>query len=409
MKRFILILILGLLLRVAVIPIARHGDINNNTTWGRLVNERGPQGFYEGTDWPHSAPNQPPLYIYTFAATDFVYRTLGTTFTYLNHNVPAFPSPLIWWWEIWGELYIAKIPGILCDLLIAWCIYTYFKKEKKKALLLSALWLFTPVSLYNSAVWGGTDSVVNLLGLASVLFLLKKKFSLSAIFILASVLFKSSLALIVPVVILYMLFHARFKDFVKAAVVSVIFFYIVVLPFHFNLDAPLWMANLFVERFLPGEIGFLTANSFNLWWIIDPGKTLDSVPFFGVSARTLGILLFGVFYLYFLKKIRKQNKNLFLLLSIIPLASFLFMTRMHERYMYPFFPFATIAIGTTTWLIGPFIILSITHLLNLYHLFWAPGNEMLEAWYLNPMFPVAISIINLLVFLYITLRARRSI
>ncbi len=407
MKKLGFLLVLAFVLRVALIPVARHGDMNNNTSWGQLLLSRGPVNFYEGTTWTYSSPNQPPLYLLTFASTAVIQNSSYNFIHWANDNIQAFPSKIIWWFDTYGELYIAKLPGIFADLGIGFVIYKFFQKEKKTALLLSALWLVNPISWYNSSIWGGTDSIVNLLGVVSILLLLRKRISLSAVFFTLSVLFKGSLLLFIPVWLFVALRTKSRKDeWIKALAYSLIAFLAVTFSFHPYLDLPVWFFNLYTNTFLPGEIGSLTANAFNLWWIVDPGKTLDSTIYFGLSARIWGILITllsftGIFY----KLIKKhEDKNVFLSLAFIALASFLFMTRIHERYLYPFFPFATLALPYFNWLFIPYLILSLTSLFNLYHLFWAPGIPVVEAWYTNPAFMISLSAINLLIFGYLAVR-----
>lgn len=401
-KELVALIVVALIFRVLLIPVARHGDINNNTTWGQALLSRGPVNFYEGKEWIHSAPNQPPLYVTLFSLTAFKQNTTYNAIHWANDNISAFPSKIIWWFDIWGELYFAKVPGIVADLGIAIAVYFYFSKKKKMALGLSALWLFNPISWYNSAIWGGTDSIVNLFGVLSILFLLRKRLVPAAVFFVVSVLFKGSLLLFIPLWLLVAIKSGFSREeWIRATLYSLGLFLIVILPFHPQLDAPLWFFNLYTQVFLPGEIGSLTANAFNMWWIVDPGTTLDSTLYLGLPARVWGIVitLTGYGYVLFKNKGKTNDSRLFFSFALVSLISFLFMTRMHERYLYPFFPFATLALGSMNWMWAPYILLSISHLLNLYHLFWAPGMTQVEAWYLNSSFMVVISILNIICFL----------
>lgn len=413
MKRFIFILFLGLIFRILLVPIARHGDVNNNTSWGQSLLSRGPRDFYDGRMWLFSAPNQPPLYLYTFGITSFFQNGTTTLINSLNKQLAVFPSQLVWINEQWGELYWAKLPGIIADIGIAVVIYKFFVTKKKTGLILSTLWLINPISWYNSAIWGGTDSIVNLLGLLSIYFLVnKKKLHLATIFFTLSLLFKGSIALLFPILLLIAIKQKhKSYEYVLSAVLSLLTVVIVALPFHTHLDSLIYLYRLYTERFFPGEIGSLTANAFNFWWIVDSGVTLDSKIYFGIAARLWGILFMSCGYLFLLYKVykAKNNKSIFLSLSLIPLLTFLFMTRIHERYMYPFFPLATIALGEFSSLLVPLTILSVTNLLNMYHLFWAPGIPTLEYWYLNPTFMIVLSLVNLFTFGYIMVRYQKSL
>jgi hypothetical protein len=151
--------------------------------------------------------------------------------------------------------------------------------------------------------------------------------------------------------------------------------------FHPFVNLPIWIINLYTNRFIPGEIGDLSANAFNFWYLVDPGKTLDSTIYFGLPARiwgfipVLGVIIWQIF------ELRKGiiDKKVFFALAIIAFTVFLFMTRIHERYLYPFFPYATLLLEfiPLLWLI--YIPISIIHLLNLYNLFWVPSIPLVES------------------------------
>lgn len=405
MKKIFVIFFLALVLRLSLIFVAHHGDLNNNISWGNITLERGLNGYYEGSNWPYSNPNQPPLTILTFTATSYIWKSVENFSWYLNNKFKFFPSAFIWFWEGRGMDLMVKLPGIIADLLIGYLIYKFLEERKnKRAILFASIWLFNPITWYNSAVWGQTDSIVNLLGFAGVIFLLKKDLVKSFIFITLSVLFKGSLILFIPIIFFYAVFQRHpIKKWLHSAFYILFTTLLTSVWFHPKWDFFIWLVNLYKNRIFPGEIGYLTANSFNFWWLVNPGKVLDSTLCLGVPARMWGIVIvlisMAVLIFYFRKKL--SEKRLFISLAAISLVSFLFMTRIHERYLYPFFIPATLLLVSIPGTLIPYFVLSLTHLLNLYHLFWAPGISILEKLYLNPAFPNVISLINLLVFIKI--------
>lgn len=405
-KLISIIFLAAFILRLSFLFIAHHGDLNNNITWGTLAVERGLNGFYEGDDWPYSAPNQPPLTILTLAGARSVWQGIENTSWWLNERLPVFPSPFIWFWEGKGMDLLVKLPPILADLAIGWLIYDYFRRKKKKdiGLKVTAIWLFNPVVWYNSTVWGQTDSVVNLLGMLAVLALLKKDFVKFSIFIALSVLFKGSLVIFVPILLGVAIWQGyAIKDWLKAGIAGLSTAFVVSIWFHPSLNVFSWLFNLYKVRILEGEIGYLTANAFNFWWLIDPGRVFDSTILLGLTARTWGLLVVigGILIMINWLRRKTSDKKVFIVLLLTTFLSFLFMTRIHERYLYPLFPYATILLGTISGLSLPYVILSLTHLLNLYHLFWVPSFAPLEGLYLNPIFPQALAIVNIVVFLYL--------
>lgn len=405
-RNLVVLLLVGFVFRILLFSVARHGDINNNISWGEELLRRGTVNFYEGISWPFSAPNQPPLYLYLFGVVSAVISSVSFIINYLNSHFGAFPSSLVWWWGTNGELLVTKLPSIFADTAIAIVLYRFFT-NKKHGLLAAAFWLINPVIWYNSGIWGGTDSIVNLLGLISFYFLFRRRLTKSSIFLVLSLLFKGSLALFAPLWLLVVIYQRfPFVRIVNALLLSGLVTILVSFPFHPSFDLPVWLFNLYTLRFFPGEIGSLTANAFNFWWLVDSGKTLDSTVFFGLTARVWGIIAMLSFYSVVCLKIKKNISEIQVVFaaSLIALVSFLFMTRIHERYLYPLFPFLTIIAVKYKWARVPLVLLSLVNLANLYHLFWAPGVDSLKAMYTNPMFMVFLSLISLLVFLFLFIR-----
>ncbi len=416
-KKFFILILVALILRILLVPIAYHGDLNNNISWGKLAVERGLPGFYESGNppaggWPYSAPNQPPLTILLFASTNSVWNFVEKNAWWLNNHFAIFPSRIIWFWEGQGMTYLVKIPSIIADLGIGVLIYKYFleRKMQKKGFLLGALWLFNPVILYNSAIWGQTDPIVNFLGLVGILYLLKRKLSLSLVFLTLSLMFKGSLSIFLPIIFVVMVWQKyKLEEWVRGIVLSAISVIAISIWFHPAIDLLVWLFNLYNQRILPGEIGYLTANAFNFWWLVNPGKVLDSQIYFGISAHTWGYLAAAgiiIGLILWLRKHKFEEKYVFYALSLTALATFLFLTRIHERYLYPFFPVATISIGYLPILLIPYIVLSFVNLLNLYHLFWAPPFPYLERALKIDNIKIMLSLINLMVFVKLVWLAR---
>lgn len=401
-KKLVILLLFALLLRLLLINVAFHGDLNNNISWGQAALSFGLKGFYERTVWKFSAPNQPPLYILLFGLTSWVFQSIDNLNWYLRNTYGILPSAWVWFWQFNGTLILVKLPSIFADLGIGYVIYKLTKNLK-----LTSLWLFNPLTFYNSAIWGQTDPIVNLLGIISIYFLINRKLTGSVLFIVLSILFKGSLVIFLPILlIVWLLQKYSLTEWLKAVLISFVAVILSSIWFHPSIDMPMWLFNLYTNRFFPGEIGYLTANAFNLWYIVNPGKVFDSIKYFGISAHTLGYLISGIFIFIALLRNKSRltkEKNFLFLLAISALVSFLFFTRIHERYLYPFFPVATLLIGFAPEYLIPYLILSVTFLLNMYNLFWAPGIPQLQTLLTATSLPVVLSIVNLGVFLGIIL------
>lgn len=387
-----LIFFLALALRLVVVFSAHHGDLNNNISWGQIASRNGFNGFYgsaNSDDWPYSAPNQPPLYVVVFAAVGKAWDVIGSKVWDFNVNYRLFPSKLVWLWDEKGLDFLAKLPPMVADLGIGIFIYFYLRKNTKKALMFSALWLFNPISWYNSTVWGQTDSIVNLLGLIAIYMLLNKRLVAFTVWITLSLLFKSSLAVFAPVLVYLAI---RQKHSLKVWATSIVFAlgtaFVVGIWFHPKTDYFVWLIELYQERILPGEIGSLSANAFNFWWLVDRSTTLDSVSLLGISARLGGFIITLTLTVFVIIKNLKAflSKNtIWYLLSMSAMIAFLFMTRIHPRYLYPFFPAMTLFLAFQPALWPVYVLLSLIHLLNIYYLFWIPPWKFLESLYAFPL------------------------
>jgi len=400
-KKVLIILVLGLILRLMVMFWGYHGDLNNNISWGTMGFARGLNGFYEYDIWSYSAPNQPPLYILLFVFLRSVWHYLYDFIRFLNAQVSVFPSPLIWFWEERGMVLLVKIPS---DLGLGLLIYNFIKKQKHKfAFFALTFWLINPVVWYNSAVWGQTDVIVNLLGLLGIIALFNKKLVLTSVYFTLSFLFKGSLAIFAPVLLFVAVKQKHtLNAWMKAVLAFVAVMVCVSLWFHPKFDLFIWLINLYRERILPGEIGYLTANAFNFWWLVDSGMTYDSVKFAGLTVRIWGYLIsLGLIAPLLVKLKETKKENVIYALCLSALITFLFMSRIHERYLYPFFPVATILTAYRPKLLIPISILSLVHLMNLYHLFWVPNFSLWENFYQNQKFMSVLSLIHIIIFVFL--------
>jgi len=403
LKKLTLIFLVAFIIRFLLIFVAYHGDLNNNLSWGDATLKYGLNGYYEQKYWQYSQPNQPPLYILLFGLTSFLFKNINILIWYLRNNFGIIPSALAWFWQNNGNIILLKLPSILADLGIAAVIYKFFyKKNQNLGFKLSVLWLFNPITFYNSSIWGQTDPIVNLLGLISIYFLINKKPKLSILFFTLSILFKSSLVIFLPVLILiWILQKHTLKVWFYSILSSLFAVFIISIWFHMQFDFPIWLSSLYLNRFFPGEIGYLTANAFNFWYLVNPGKILDNTKYFGISAHIIGYLISSLLAFLVIFKVRKKitnEKSILYLLAISALISFLFFTRIHERYLYPLFPIASILIGLIPEMTIPYLIISISFLLNMYNLFWAPGIPSLVNLMQTTPFPSFLAIVNLLVF-----------
>jgi Gpi18-like mannosyltransferase len=383
------ILIFALILRIILVIISGyHPDILNHVDWGIRFLSLGPKKFYENIFWGVSWPNQPFGSMLLFALCAAIKNTLFGAIEFLNQTFSFFPSFIIPTIEQNLHIWLVKLPFILSDIGIGYLIYkivTEFKHEY--AIIAASFFLFNPVLIYNSAIWGQTDSLINLLALSGFYLIFKKHYFPGIIFFLSSFLFKLSLIIYLPIFGLLLLKRIKdWKKFILPITTFTLFIFLLAIPFTFGDKTPFqWLWYMYTNRVLVRQGSMLNGNAFNLWGLIfsiDISKS-EFGQFFGLSYQFISRILYIIFLLpVWVKFFRSKDNinNLLLALTVSAFGSFIFLTNMHERYLYPVFPLIISLIFLPNSFIkkSHLIILSIIHFLNLYNLWFYPSIPFLK-------------------------------
>jgi Gpi18-like mannosyltransferase len=364
-----------------------HPDVNNHADWGVRFWQYGPAKFYSGNVWNFTWPNQPPGTIYIFAGVRKMYEFVFSILWLINVRVPIFPSVVVSFSET--NLYPAllKLPAITADLGIAWIIYKLVKDVSRKelsAVLGASLWLFNPVVWYNSAIWGQYDSVINFFVLLSFYLLIKRKLILSMLFFFLSLYIKASLIIFAPIYLVIVLRQKYlFQKYFWSILVSSTAILLLTIPFSGN-NPFTWLYELYKDKVFTDQLHVVTANAFNFWGLMYGVKdsavaVSDSVKLFAVTLKNWSYIIFAFFYLISLKIVFKKQdvKSIFWAVSLVALSSFMFLTNMHERYLFPVFPYLTALAAVYSPLLGSYILISLVGLLNLYNFWWYPNINIL--------------------------------
>jgi len=386
MKKIRLIIIGAFLVRLFLIFGPYHPDLGNHLDWGNRFWQYGPKNFYTANVWSVSWPNQPPGTMYLWAGLSQINRFVQNFAWYLNLKYPIFPSKLIPWLNNHFYSGLVKLPSVLAELGIGFLLYLLALRlgmSSKKALIAGALFLFNPAMIYNSAVWGQTDGLINFFALLSILLILEDKFFWGILAFGFSLYFKMSLLIFAPL-LLILLLSRKIVIWKIPLYFLAVFFIFVGLSLPFSTGNPLiWFFTLYKDKVLGSQGNMLTGNAFNLWAVIfgiDLARN-DKGSWLNISFRLWGYLAFGAAYLAILIKNFKakwRQREFFLSFILIAFSSFLLMTNMHERYLYPIFPFlALLSVISERFLIF-YLVLSIIHGLNLYYLWYYPRLNFLQ-------------------------------
>ena len=380
---FALILAAGLVLQFALAFVIFPGqgfaaDLGSFEQWAATLARVGPGGFYAV-----SGANYPPGYMYVLWLVGELGTVLGPILGISNAD---------------AILLLVRIPPILADGAIAFLLYraggSWF--GGRAGLVAAALYLFVPVSWYDSALWGQVDAIGALLMLAALLALAdgwsEPAMSLAVLAVLVKPQDAICLVVVLPVLFRRHLLRVgsgpvpslgrrlsalddrlggRLTDqgplrFGVALLVGSIVAIVPLLPFDIARYAPSSLADLPVIGQVSGLIGLfqsvsgqyavLTANAFNAWSLVGSQPlttiaggggswTADSlVVFLGLTAFELGALMLASVCLVVAGGLllRDDRRTVVLAFAVVAFAFYAVPTRVHERYLFPFFPAAAL-------------------------------------------------------------------
>lgn len=323
--------------------------------------------------------DQPPGTIFILRGSFEVFLQTAKVLTHFMHLKPGETL----WINDNLLIFFLRLPSIFADLILGFSIYFFVKTKtnEKIGLIFSAFYLLSPPIIYNSTVWGQIDSINNLFFYFALIFLIKRKAFLSVLFYAFSLFVKFSLLPLAPLYLLFALFGGFFKrsSFFISLVVTGLIIFLLTLPFSSD---PFWFINFAINA-TSGVSNAITVSAFNFWWFIyNPVLGISpadaNAVFLGLKLNTWGNMIFTVFYLPvilclwgLIKKNKLSTDKVFLFSAIVAFATFLFLPRMHERYLYPVLPLLItwVAFNNKYWITTA--ILNLIHFINLY-VVWNP-------------------------------------
>ena len=240
-----------------------------------------------------------------------------------------------------GFLLLLKLPAILCDMAAGYLIYKACRKvtEENRALLFSALYLFNPVILVNSSVWGQIDSIYTLAAALMCIFLTEKKLVHATVAFGVGLLFTPIMFWFLPLLLIGFTDQVILHDFtlrrlgyhLSVAVCTVSCVLLASIPLDLYQVFSRYKEQLFSQ-------GYAAVNAFNLWGLLGQNWiSLDTVPLL-LSIGQLGIVISvlitaAAIFLFF--KLPGIKNRYFLIGAFLTVSMFLFSANVHERYLYP--------------------------------------------------------------------------
>ncbi|HXM55173.1 MAG TPA: hypothetical protein VOB72_07265 [Candidatus Dormibacteraeota bacterium] len=349
----------GLLLRLWLAYVAFPGqgfagDVRLFARWAQSLAANGPGVFYASDP----TANYPPAYMY-------VLWLLGRL---------ASGDTLV---------LLLKLPAILADVGVAALLARLAGRwmGPPAGVVAAALYLFIPVTWYDSALWGQVDAVPALVMMAALVLLVEGWSEPAAVLAAVAVMTKPQalvcLVVVVPVLVRRHLLAVGSGPvpvrsgplavqgpvrLVTSALAAGAVAVALLVPFDVERFAPASLAAVPVVADVAGLVGLvrsaadqfsvLSANAYNAWALVGPQPlvqtiasgsaawTPDSLPVLGdISAATLGTVLLVAVALLVAGGLLTRDGVLPIALgfTVIAFAFYAVPTRVHERYLFPAF------------------------------------------------------------------------
>jgi Gpi18-like mannosyltransferase/4-amino-4-deoxy-L-arabinose transferase-like glycosyltransferase len=313
-----------LALLVAKILVAPHFqyrvDVGSYSAWAMKLAAEGPARFYA----PGYFADYPPGYMYVLWAVGLLGKLLRAS------------------WQTNGFLTLLKLPALLADLAVARLLFARLRPGRKRLAWTAALaFALNPALLLNSTIWGQTDSVLGLLTLLAFLALGDRRFELAWSLAALAVLTKPQALLIVPLFALWPWGWWKSGRPLSALLAAFATVYVVADPF--RGDRPwTWLVDLYTGT--TGYYAETSVNAMNLPSLLFGMRRHDADVVLGMTTQAWGFaigLTLGLLFLvpYLRRRTRALHAGL---VAAAMLVTFMCLTRMHERYLYPYFVFAAL-------------------------------------------------------------------
>ncbi len=397
------ILVVGLAFRLIIayvlLPDSGFGvDRASFIGWASDLAAHGPSGFYGRVSFIDYTPG----YLYVLWLVGVVGNALGGI----------------------GDL--IKLPAILADVAVAYLVHQLVVElggSRRAALLGALLFVVNPVTWFDSAVWAQVDSfglIFLLLGLRE---LWRNHPERAAILATVAAVIKPQLGILIPVLIAVLLKRHLFDPLrarnaadrpvdpeagrgpLGGGPIRLVTCAALALATAAVLSAPFGLSviDLLVQvGKTAGGYPYITVNADNPWALIElagnglaatgswlPDITNSTAP--GTPVSILGIpalfvgtaLLIAVIVLVGVVVARRDDRRTILVgLTVLAIAFFVVPTRVHERYLFPFFALGAILAATSfRWRLAYFV-LALANFANLYAVLTTPfyNNPGIRDW-----------------------------
>ena len=261
---------------------------------------------------------------------------------------------------------IIQFPPLLCDFALALAIYLFVRRlaGARSAWIALALIALNPALLFDSVVWGQTDSALALAIFLSLAMMLEAEFDVAWALAALAVLIKPQALSLMPVLGLWTLLKLEPRKWWRSAMAFVAVVIVGAAPFQIGHPWS-WLPDLYLSGV--AYYAETSVNAFNLMALIGGLRVSDAQTVFGVSYFALGMTALVPLYAFLAWLLWRapDRRNLLLVAFLAMFGFFMLAPRMHERYFYAAVVLALPLAMLEPAMMAVFIVLTLTCLFNL--------------------------------------------
>jgi Gpi18-like mannosyltransferase len=360
-----LVLAGGLVLRLIVATLPGFGvDIGLFQFWSEQLAQHGPWDFYDTDFFTDYAPG----YMYVL----LLIGKLDQAFHFSNETFE----------------YVLKLPAIAADLGSAYVLYKLLDGQRMETRLgAAALWLVFPATLLIGPIWGQVDSLLAFFLLLSIYYIGRDRPVRGAVAFTLGFLVKPQAIAALPFLAIWIMRRnppawsssgasgALIPDlWIRITGICLGLVLVLILPF-FTYEPWKFIEHLYNATNVPNYRvnSFWAYNFWNIQGIFESGFKPDNQEFAGITHRAWGIILFVLSLVGIIAATwrAKGTGMLALGVALSMMVFYLFLTRMHERYVFPaMLPMLAACVLLNSRLLwGAFLAFATLHFINLYHVY----------------------------------------
>src|SRR5208282_3180505 len=268
---FILV-VLYLVKTLALLGFSGFGtDVGSYQAWALQIADMGPAHTYQQGYFL----DYPPGYLYALWIAGIISRAIGAGGDTLR--------------------VIVESPALIADFFMCFVVFAYVRRTEHRHLALIAMLMvaLNPALLFDTVIWGQSDSVLTLVMWLAVVATLAGEYEISWALAALSVLIKPQGLMVVPVLGWWLLLEADPATWLRAAIVSIGTFIIGIAPFQIGHEWD-WIIKLYSST--AAYYHETSVNAFNFLALIGGLRQADSETFAGVSYFALGMSLLVPLY-----------------------------------------------------------------------------------------------------------------